>query len=65
MNDVLFLVQNALTRFMGGHEVTDVLNRYYLVLIRELTFLDSRYQPSAFGFQLRTLKTMCWLIADR
>jgi hypothetical protein len=27
LNDVLFLAQNALTRFMGGHEVTDVLKK--------------------------------------
>jgi len=30
LNDVLFLVQNALTRFMGGHEVTDVLKQILL-----------------------------------
>lgn len=37
----------------------------YLMLIQNLAFLDERYQPSAFGFQQRTLKTRCWLIAVR
>ena len=27
LNDVLSFVQNALTRFMGGHEVADVLKK--------------------------------------
>ena len=27
LNDVLFLDQNALMRFMGGHEITDVLKQ--------------------------------------
>jgi len=30
LNDVLFLAQNALIRFMGGHEVTDVLKQILL-----------------------------------
>ncbi len=30
LNDVLFLGQNALMRFMGGHEVTDVLKQMLL-----------------------------------
>ena len=32
LNDVLFLDQNALTWFMGGHEVTDVLKEILLKL---------------------------------
>ena len=27
LNDILFLVQNALTRVMGGHDITDVLKQ--------------------------------------
>ncbi|MFH1930447.1 MAG: hypothetical protein ABIN18_02510 [Pseudomonadota bacterium] len=30
LNDVLSLVQNALTRFMGGHEITDILKQILL-----------------------------------
>jgi len=30
LNDVLFLVQNALMRFMGGHEITDILKQILL-----------------------------------
>jgi hypothetical protein len=36
-----------------------------LVLIHKLSFLDSRYQPSAIGFQQKAFKTGSWLIADR
>jgi len=39
--------------------------KYYLVLLHKLTFLDLRYQQSAFSYQQKTLKTKGWLTADR
>jgi hypothetical protein len=33
LNNVLSLAQNALTRFMGGHEITDILKQILLKII--------------------------------
>ena len=39
-------IENALARLFDSNGAAN-----YLVLIHKLTFLDSRYQPSALGFQ--------------
>jgi hypothetical protein len=51
LNDVLFLAQNALKRFMGGHEVTDVLKKMikqsnFLVILKIFNTLRSDCQSN-------------------